>query len=55
MIGTGIYSAPVTVFLLTGSKWFTLFLFSLGFLYTILKCVSVLVELDRRLCLLTCR
>lgn len=39
MIGTGIYSAPATVFLLTGNKNLTLGLFSIGFVYTLARSV----------------
>ncbi|KAK4167859.1 high-affinity methionine permease [Cladorrhinum sp. PSN259] len=42
MIGTGIYSAPATVFLLTGSKSLTLGLFGIGFLYSLTSMVMYL-------------
>ncbi|KAH7143767.1 amino acid permease-domain-containing protein [Dactylonectria macrodidyma] len=42
MIGTGIYSAPATVFLLTGNKSLTLGLFSIGFMYTLISMVMYL-------------
>ncbi|KAH7159768.1 hypothetical protein B0J13DRAFT_580965 [Dactylonectria estremocensis] len=42
MIGTGIYSAPATVFLLTGNKSLTLGLFSIGFIYTLISMVMYL-------------
>lgn len=37
MIGTGIFSAPATVFMLTGRKWLTLMLFAIGFVYSLLR------------------
>jgi hypothetical protein len=37
MIGTGIFQAPATVFMLTGSKRVTLGLFACGWVYTILR------------------
>ncbi|KAM5349432.1 hypothetical protein ACJ41O_005937 [Fusarium nematophilum] len=43
MVGTGIYTAPATVFLMTGRKILTLFLFFIGFLYTL---VSMIIYLD---------
>lgn len=42
MIGTGVYSAPATVFLLTGSKDLTLGLFGIGFVYTLASTVMYL-------------
>ncbi|WZH47078.1 High-affinity methionine permease [Fusarium acuminatum] len=37
MIGTGIYTAPTTVYLMTGSKSLTLGLFGVGFLYCLMS------------------
>jgi hypothetical protein len=37
MIGTGVYSSPATVFLLTGNKALTLGLFFVGFLYSLIR------------------
>ncbi|KAK3369226.1 amino acid permease-domain-containing protein [Lasiosphaeria ovina] len=37
MIGTGIYSAPATIFMLTGRKWLTLVLFFIGFIHSLLS------------------
>ncbi|KAF7556406.1 hypothetical protein G7Z17_g1479 [Cylindrodendrum hubeiense] len=42
MIGTGIYSAPATVYVLTGNKSLTLGLFSIGFIYTLISMVMYL-------------
>ncbi|KAK4221863.1 high-affinity methionine permease [Podospora fimiseda] len=42
MIGTGIYSAPATVFLLTGNKSLTLGLFGVGFFYSLISMVMYL-------------
>lgn len=42
MIGTGIYSAPASVLLLTGNKSLTLGLFAVGFLYSIVRLVKSL-------------
>jgi hypothetical protein len=39
MIGTGIYTAPTTVLLLTGDKQLSLGLWAVGFVYTIMRCV----------------
>lgn len=39
MIGTGIYTAPTTVYLMTGSKSLTLGLFGVGFLYCLMRWV----------------
>jgi hypothetical protein len=39
MIGTGIYTAPTTVLLLTGDKRLSLGLWAVGFVYTIMRCV----------------
>ena len=39
MIGTGIYSAPATIFMLTGRKWLTLVLFFVGFIHAVLRYV----------------
>lgn len=39
MIGTGIYTAPTTVYLMTGSKSLTLGLFGIGFLYCLVRLV----------------
>jgi hypothetical protein len=38
MIGTGIYTAPTTVLLLTGDKQLSLGLWAVGFVYTIMRC-----------------
>ncbi|RSM09322.1 hypothetical protein CEP52_004215 [Fusarium oligoseptatum] len=43
MVGTGIYTAPATVFLMTGNKAVTLTLFFVGFLYSV---VSMVIYLD---------
>ncbi|KAJ4207539.1 hypothetical protein NW759_013939 [Fusarium solani] len=43
MVGTGIYTAPATVFLMTGNKALTLGLFFVGFLYSV---VSMVIYLD---------
>ncbi|KAK4197945.1 putative high-affinity methionine permease [Triangularia verruculosa] len=43
MIGTGIYTAPASVFLLTGSKQLTLGLFGVGFFYSL---ISTFLYLD---------
>ncbi|KAH7142073.1 amino acid permease-domain-containing protein [Dactylonectria macrodidyma] len=43
MIGTGIYSAPASVFLMTGDKKLTLGLFGIGFAYTL---ISMVIYLD---------
>jgi hypothetical protein len=40
MIGTGIYTAPSTVLLYTGSKQLSLGLWGVGFFYTIMRYVS---------------
>lgn len=37
MVGTGIYTAPATVFLMTGNKALTLGLFFVGFLYSVVR------------------
>jgi hypothetical protein len=37
MIGTGIYTAPTTVLLLTGDKQLSLGLWAVGFFYTIMR------------------
>ena len=37
MIGTGIYTAPTTVLLLTGDKQLSLGLWGVGFVYTIMR------------------
>jgi hypothetical protein len=37
VIGTGIYTAPSTVLLLTGSKQLSLGLWAVGFFYTIMR------------------
>ena len=37
MIGTGIYTAPTTVLLLTGDKQLSLGLWAVGFVYTIMR------------------
>jgi hypothetical protein len=42
MIGTGIYTAPTTVYLMTGSKSLTLGLFGVGFLYCLTRWVLCL-------------
>lgn len=39
MVGTGIYTAPATVFLMTGNKNLTLVLFILGFAYSLMRSV----------------
>lgn len=39
MIGTGIYTSPTAVFLLTGNKSLTLGLFVVGFLYCLMRFV----------------
>jgi hypothetical protein len=39
MIGTGIYTSPTAVFLLTGNKSLTLGLFAVGFLYCLMRFV----------------
>ena len=41
MIGTGIYTAPTTVLLLTGSKQVSLVLWVIGFVYTVMRCVNL--------------
>ncbi|RMJ13029.1 hypothetical protein BHE90_001578 [Fusarium euwallaceae] len=43
MIGTGIYTTPATVFLMTGQKALTLGLFAVGFMYSV---VSMAIYLD---------
>ncbi|RSL95486.1 hypothetical protein CDV31_013883 [Fusarium ambrosium] len=43
MVGTGIYTAPASVFLMTGNKILTLALFGGGFLYSL---VSMMMYLD---------
>ncbi|KAF4459686.1 High-affinity methionine permease [Fusarium albosuccineum] len=43
MVGTGIYTAPASVFLMTGNKALTLGLFGVGFVYSI---VSMVIYLD---------
>ncbi|RSL49591.1 hypothetical protein CEP54_012362 [Fusarium duplospermum] len=43
MVGTGIYTAPASVFLMTGSKSLTLGLFVIGFVYSV---VSMIIYLD---------
>ncbi|KAM0441281.1 hypothetical protein ACHAPT_000590 [Fusarium lateritium] len=43
MVGTGIYTAPASVFLMTGNKSLTLGLFVIGFLYSL---VSMVIYLD---------
>ncbi|RSL66868.1 hypothetical protein CEP53_003196 [Fusarium sp. AF-6] len=43
MVGTGIYTAPASVFLITGNKSLTLGLFGIGFLYSL---VSMTIYLD---------
>ncbi|KAI8716964.1 hypothetical protein NCS52_00991200 [Fusarium sp. LHS14.1] len=43
MVGTGIYTAPASVFLITGNKSLTLGLFGIGFLYSL---VSMIIYLD---------
>ncbi|RSM09304.1 hypothetical protein CEP52_004155 [Fusarium oligoseptatum] len=43
MVGTGIYTAPASVFLMTGNKILTLALFGGGFLYSL---VSMMIYLD---------
>ncbi|KAM6530406.1 hypothetical protein FALCPG4_008533 [Fusarium falciforme] len=43
MVGTGIYTAPASVFLMTGNKSLTLGLFGIGFLYSL---VSMIIYLD---------
>jgi hypothetical protein len=40
MIGTGIYTAPTTVLLLTGDKQLSLGLWAVGFVFTIMRCVT---------------
>jgi hypothetical protein len=40
MIGTGIYTAPTTVLLLTGSAPLSLGLWAVGFIYTIMRWVN---------------
>lgn len=40
MIGTGIYTAPASVFLLTGRKNLTLGLFGVGFFYSLIRFVQ---------------
>jgi hypothetical protein len=40
MIGTGIYTAPTTVLLLTGDKQLSLGLWGVGFVYTIMRCAE---------------
>ncbi|KAL6922932.1 hypothetical protein FSST1_000206 [Fusarium sambucinum] len=42
MVGTGIFTAPASVFLMTGNRITTLCLFFLGFLYTIVSMVIYL-------------
>ncbi|KAM7219404.1 Amino acid permease domain containing protein [Rhypophila decipiens] len=42
MIGTGIYSAPATIFMLTGRKWLTLVLFFIGFFHSVLSTILYL-------------
>jgi hypothetical protein len=37
MIGTGIYTAPTTVLLLTGDKQLSLGLWAVGFVFTIMR------------------
>ena len=37
MIGTGIYTAPTTVLLLTNSKQISLGLWAVGFVYTVMR------------------
>lgn len=37
MIGTGIYTAPTTVLILTGSKQLSLGLWAVGYFYTIMR------------------
>ncbi|KAL2679321.1 hypothetical protein Neosp_010093 [[Neocosmospora] mangrovei] len=37
MVGTGIYTAPASVFLITGNKSLTLGLFGIGFLYSLVR------------------
>lgn len=39
MIGTGIYTAPTTVLLLTNSKQISLGLWAVGFVYTVMRYV----------------
>lgn len=41
MVGTGIYTAPASVFLMTGNKSLTLGLFGIGFLYSLVRYVSL--------------
>lgn len=41
MVGTGIYTAPASVFLITGNKSLTLGLFGIGFLYSLVRYVSL--------------
>ncbi|RSL89325.1 hypothetical protein CEP51_001272 [Fusarium floridanum] len=43
MVGTGIYTTPASVFLMTGNKILTLSLFGLGFLYSL---VSMMIYLN---------
>jgi hypothetical protein len=46
MIGTGIYSAPTTVFLLTKNKQVSLGLWAVGFFYTIMRFVALVAVLS---------
>jgi heme/copper-type cytochrome/quinol oxidase subunit 1 len=50
MIGTGIYTAPTTVLLLTGDKQLSLGLWAVGFVFTIMRCSTTgLTGCPRRL------
>ena len=41
MIGTGIYTAPTTVFILTENKQLSLGLWAVGFVYTIMRSTTI--------------
>lgn len=47
MVGTGIYTAPASVFLITGNKSLTLGLFGIGFLYSLVRYVPYEVSVSQ--------